>query len=96
MMLLVTYDVDITSEKGASRLRKVAKICEKYGIRVQNSVFEMIIDPAQVTALKGAISKVMDADSDSVRFYYLGKHWERKVEKLGIEKGFDQEGTMIL
>lgn len=96
MMLLVTYDVDITSEKGASRLRKVAKICEKYGVRVQNSVFEMIVDPAQVTALKAAISKVMDTGSDSVRLYYLGKHWERKVEKLGVEKGFDQEGTMIL
>ena len=96
MMLLVTYDVDITSEKGASRLRKVAKICERYGVRVQNSVFEMIVDPAQVTALKGDISKVMDTANDSVRFYYLGKNWERKVEKLGIEKGFDQEGTMIL
>ena len=96
MMLLVTYDVDITSEKGASRLRKVAKICERYGVRVQNSVFEMIVDPAQVTALKGEISRVMDTANDSVRLYYLGKNWERKVEKLGIEKGFDQEGTMIL
>lgn len=95
-MLLVTYDVDITSEKGASRLRKVAKICERYGVRVQNSVFEMIVDPAQVTALKGEISRVMDTANDSVRLYYLGKNWERKVEKLGIEKGFDQEGTMIL
>lgn len=96
MMLLVTYDVDITAEKGASRLRKVAKICERYGVRVQNSVFEMIVDPAQVTALKGDISKVMDTANDSVRLYYLGKNWERKVEKLGIEKGFDQEGTIIL
>ena len=95
-MLLVTYDVDITSEKGASRLRKVAKICERYGVRVQNSVFEMIVDPAQVTALKGEISRVMDTANDSVRLYYLGKNWERKVEKLGIEKGLDQEGTMIL
>ena len=96
MMLLVTYDVDITSEKGASRLRKVAKICERYGVRVQNSVFEMIVDPAQVTVLKGDILKAMDTGNDSVRFYYLGKNWERKVEKLGIDKGFDQEGTMIL
>lgn len=96
MMLLVTYDVDITSEKGASRLRKVAKICERYGVRVQNSVFEMIVDPAQITVLKGNILKAMDTDNDSVRLYYLGKNWGRKVEKLGIEKGFDQEGTMIL
>ena len=95
-MLLVTYDVDFTTKKGASRLRKVAGICEKYGVRVQNSVFEMIVDPAQVTALKGALLKVIDPDSDSVRLYFLGKHWERKVEKLGLEKGFDQEGTMIL
>lgn len=96
MMLLVTYDVDITSQKGATRLRRVAKICEKYGVRVQNSVFEMVIEPAQVAALKGAISKVIDKDSDSVRLYYLGKHWEKKVEKLGIEKGFNQEDTLIL
>lgn len=95
-MLLVTYDVDITSKKGAARLRKVAKICEKYGVRVQNSVFEMVIDPAQVTSLKNAVSKVIDKSTDSVRLYYLGSHWERKVEKIGIEKGFNQEDTLIL
>lgn len=95
MMVLVTYDVDITSQKGAARLRKVAKICEKYGVRVQNSVFEMVIDPAQVASLKSAVSKVIDKNIDSVRLYYLGTHWERKVEKIGAEKGFNQEDTLI-
>ncbi len=96
MMMLVTYDVDFSNEKGAKRLRKVARICEKFGVRVQNSVFEMLIDPAQLADVKNRISKVIDIKADSVRFYNLGKNWEHRVEILGTDKGFDQEGTLIL
>ena len=96
MMMLVTYDVDFTNEKGAKRLRKVAAICEKFGVRVQNSVFEMLIDPVQLAQVKSKISKVIDANVDSVRFYNLGKNWEHRVEILGANKGFNQEGTIIL
>ncbi len=96
MMMLVTYDVDFSDEKGSKRLRKVAGICEKFGVRVQNSVFEMLIDPAQLAEVKSRISKVIDTKADSVRFYNLGKNWEHRVEILGTDKGFDQEGTIIL
>lgn len=95
-MMLVTYDVDFSDEKGAKRLRKVAGICEKFGVRVQNSVFEMLVDPAQLAQLKIRISKVIDAKSDSVRFYNLGKNWSHRVEIMGTDKGFNQEGTLIL
>ena len=71
MMVLITYDVDFSESKGAKRLRKVAKICEKYGVRVQNSVFEMIVDPAQLTQVKIAIKQAIDEDLDSIRIYHL-------------------------
>ena len=96
MMMLITYDVDFSSEDGKKRLRKVAKACEKYGVRVQNSVFEMLIDPAQLVELKNLLEKIIDKKNDSVRFYNLGKKWEGKVEILGKEKGFNQQDTLIL
>ncbi len=96
MMVLVTYDVDFTQPKGASRLRKVAKLCEKYGVRVQNSVFEMMIDPTQMVEIKAALSKIIDANADSIRFYRLGSKWENKIETLGLEKGFAQNEPLIL
>ena len=96
MMVLVTYDVDFTQPKGARRLRKVAKLCEKYGVRVQNSVFEMMIDPTQMVQIKAALSEIIDANSDSVRFYRLGSKWENKIEILGLEKGFAQNEPLIL
>lgn len=96
MMMLITYDVDFSNESGAKRLRKVAKLCEKYGVRVQNSVFEMLIEPAQLIELKRSIERIIDQTKDSVRFYNLGKKWEGRVERLGLEKGFNQTDTLIL
>lgn len=96
MMILLTYDVDFTQSKGASRLRKVAKLCEQYGVRVQNSVFEMILDPAQLVLVKTSISKLIDPKYDSIRIYRLGKNWETKIETIGLEKGFGQTDPLIL
>ena len=96
MMVLITYDVDFSEESGMKRLRKVARVCEKYGVRVQNSVFEMIVDSAQLVEIKHSFLKIIDKNKDSVRFYNLGKKWEGKVEILGKEKGFNQTDTLII
>ena len=96
MMVLITYDVDFSEPKGAKRLRKVAKICEKYGVRVQNSVFEMIVDPAQLTQVKIAIKQAIDENLDPIRIYHLGSKWDNKIEKIGAEKGFSQDQPLIL
>ena len=96
MMVLITYDVDFSEPKGAKRLRKVAKICEKYGVRVQNSVFEMIVDPAQLAQVKFAIKQAINEDLDSIRIYHLGSKWDNKIEKIGAEKGFSQDQPLIL
>lgn len=96
MMILLTYDVDFTKPNGAKRLRKVAKLCERYGVRVQNSVFEIMIDSAQLISFKAEIAKIIDERSDSVRFYRLGNKWETKIDILGIEKGFAQDQPLIL
>lgn len=96
MMILLTYDVDFTKPNGEKRLRKVAKLCERYGVRVQNSVFEIMIDSAQLIGFKAEIAKIIDERSDSVRFYRLGNKWETKIDILGIEKGFAQDQPLIL
>lgn len=96
MMVLITYDVDFSQPKGAKRLRKVAKICEKCGVRVQNSVFEMIVDPVQLTQIKLAVTEVIDTELDSVRIYRLGSKWENKIETIGANKGFSQYEALIL
>ena len=83
MMLVVAYDVDTTEPAGARRLRKVAKLCERYGMRVQNSVFEVLVDPAQLAELKAGIRKVIDPRLDSVRFYRLGSNYQSRIEVLG-------------
>lgn len=72
MLVVVTYDVNTTTEAGATRLRHVAKLCERFGRRVQNSVFEVLVDAAQLTALKAQLEATIDAENDSVRFYRLG------------------------
>ena len=96
MMVLITYDVDFSDPVGAKRLRKVAKICEKYGVRVQNSVFEMIVDPSQLLQIKIAIKQVINEDLDSIRIYHLGSKWNNKVETIGREKGLNQDEPLIL
>lgn len=85
MMLVVTYDVNTTEVAGAKRLRKVAKICEKYGVRVQNSVFEVLVDAAELVVLKSLLSDVIDNENDSVRFYRLGNSYQHKIEVMGKE-----------
>lgn len=83
MLLVITYDVDTTSAKGAKRLRKVAKLCERNGIRVQNSVFEVLVDAAQLVVLKTELSQIIDHEHDSVRFYRLGNSYQNKIETMG-------------
>ncbi len=96
MYVLVTYDVSTTTPKGRSRLRRVAKACLDYGQRVQNSVFECKIDPAQFTCLKGILLDLIDPETDSVRFYHLGSNWHHKVEHHGSKQGYDVDGPLIL
>lgn len=95
MMLVVTYDVDTTNPAGAKRLRKVAKLCERYGVRVQNSVFEVVLDPAQLAQLKAGIWKIIQADTDSVRLYRLGSNYQSKIEVIG-RTSFIETGEPLL
>jgi len=96
MFVLVSYDVSTTDEKGPRRLNRVAKACQDYGQRVQKSVFECIVDPAQWVALKQRLIDEIDIDKDSLRFYYLGANWRRRVEHIGSKKPIDQEGPLIV
>lgn len=96
MLVLVSYDVSTRDDAGKRRLRQVAKLCEDRGQRVQNSVFECLVDPAQWTVLRGALISTADADQDSLRFYFLGSEWKRRVEHYGAKQGYDPEGPLIL
>ena len=95
MMVLITYDVSTETEKGKSRLRKVSKKCQDYGQRVQNSVFECVIDPARLKVLQAALEKIIDPEVDSLRYYYLGDEWRNRVEHIGAKPSIDLEGTLI-
>lgn len=95
MMLVITYDVDTTDAAGAKRLRKVAKICERYGVRVQNSVFEVLVDSAQLTILKAELEKVILTEKDSVRLYRLGKNFSRRVETMGKKPIVEAGGELM-
>lgn len=95
MMVLITYDVNTETEAGKKRLRKVAKACENYGQRAQNSVFECLIDPARLKQLQATLESLIDKDKDSLRFYYLGDEWRGRVEHIGAKKILDLEGTLI-
>ena len=96
MMVLITYDVNTETAEGRKRLRKVAKQCQNYGQRVQNSVFECIIDPARLAQLKDTLVKIIDIEKDSLRFYYLGDEWRKRVEHVGAKPGMDLEGTLMV
>lgn len=95
MMVLITYDVNTETAAGRKRLRKVAKQCENYGQRVQNSVFECLIDSAQLRQLKHSLIELINPDKDSLRFYYLGNQWRKRVEHIGAKENLDLEGTLI-
>jgi len=96
MLVLITYDVNTENDSGKKRLRHVAKLCKKWGQRVQNSVFECLVDPAQWTELKSGLESIIDFDRDSLRYYYLGSNWKRKVEHIGAKESYDPEGLLIL
>lgn len=96
MLLVLTYDVNTASADGEHRLRKVAKVCERYGIRVQNSVFEVLVDAAQLTMLKHELSKVIDEERDSVRFYRLGNTYKNRIETMGKTMPVQSGEPMLL
>ena len=96
MLVLVTYDVSTQTAAGRKRLRKVAKECVNYGQRVQNSVFECVVDSSQMLILKDKLLNLIDAEQDSLRFYYLGKRYETKKEHFGTKSTYDAEGTLII
>lgn len=96
MFVLITYDVNTEDADGKRRLRRIAKQCVNYGQRVQNSVFECILDPAQCRRLKAELCSIMDAERDSLRFYYLGNKYENKIEHFGTKSGYDPECMLML
>ncbi len=89
MMVLVSYDVSTVDKRGQSRLRRVAKTCLDFGQRVQNSVFECDIDPAQWAALRAKLERIVDPETDSLRYYFLGSQWQRRVEHFGAKPTLD-------
>ncbi len=95
-MVLVTYDVSTLSKKGRKRLRRVAKLCENHGQRVQNSVFECLVDPAQWASLRSGLVDLIDSEKDSLRFYFLGRQWKRRLEHVGAKPSYDPEGPLII
>ncbi len=95
-MVLITYDVNTETKEGKRRLRHVAKQCLNYGQRVQNSVFECLVDPVQLTKLRIALEKTIDPERDSLRFYNLGKNWRGRVTHVGAKPGYDPEGPMVV
>lgn len=95
MMTLVSYDVSTVDAAGRKRLRKVAKECVNYGQRVQNSVFEVDVDYGTFLKLKDRLMKIIDEEQDSLRFYYLGNNWKRRVEHIGAKETYDPEGMHL-
>ena len=96
MLVLITYDVNTETAAGRKRLRKVAKQCTNYGRRVQNSVFECILDNTQCVMLKSILTEIIDENVDSLRFYYLGNKYQTKVEHIGVDSGIAADDTLIL
>ena len=96
MYVLVTYDVSTTTAAGRKRLRRIAKTCLDFGQRVQNSVFELKVDPAQWTECKNRLFSESNPEEDSLRFYYLGANWRHRVEHFGTKPGYDVDGPLIV
>lgn len=96
MLVLITYDVNTQTVSGRNRLRKVAKECVNYGQRVQNSVFECVMDNAKCRQVKNILEKIIDKEKDSIRFYYLGDNYKHKIEHIGAKESYDVEGPLIL
>lgn len=96
MMVLITYDVNTEDAAGRTRLRKIAKACINHGQRVQNSVFECVLDAAQSRQLQHTLLKLMDEKKDSLRFYYLGNKYQTKIEHYGAKETYEAEGVLII
>lgn len=96
MLVLITYDVNVSESGGGARLRKVAKTCENYGIRVQNSVFECNVDASQGELLKASLLDIIDEKKDSLRLYYLGNNYKKRIEHYGTKEKFDMKDTIII
>lgn len=96
MMVLITYDVNTETAAGRKRLYKVAKQCKNYGQRVQNSVFECVLDPVLLKQLQIKLEKIIDIEKDSIRYYNLGDEWRTRVEHIGVKPGIDIESTLIV
>lgn len=96
MMVLITYDVNTEDAAGKKRLRKIAKACVNYGQRVQNSVFECVLDAAQCRQLQQSLLLMMDTDKDSLRFYYLGNKYQTKIEHFGAKPGYEAESVLMI
>jgi CRISPR-associated protein Cas2 len=96
VLVLITYDVNTETAAGKARLRKVAKQCVNYGRRVQNSVFECILDNAQSIALKAMLTDIIDVERDSLRFYYMGNKYQTKIEHVGVDRGIAVDQPLIL
>ncbi|RMH65897.1 MAG: CRISPR-associated endonuclease Cas2 [Calditrichaeota bacterium] len=96
MMVLVSYDISLDNKNGARRLRKVAKICQNYGQRVQYSVFEISIDPTLWIKVRAQLIETIDEQKDSLRFYFLGANWKRRIEHIGAKESRDPDGPLIL
>ena len=96
MLVLITYDVSVTTDTGQRRLRQVAKQCVNYGQRVQNSVFECLVDPTQFAELRHRLESIIDPEKDSLRYYFLGSNWKNRVEHVGVKEGYDPEGVLMI
>ena len=96
MMVLVSYDVNTQNAEGRRRLRHVAKICQNFGQRVQFSVFECLVDPARWVSMRQKLIDEISPEKDSLRFYFLGANWKRRVEHIGTKETYDPEGVLVL
>lgn len=95
-MVVVSYDVCTEDRAGIRRLRRIAKVCKDFGQRVQFSVFECVVDPAQWTLMKQQLLEIMDDEKDSLRFYFMGANWKNRVEHVGAKEAVDVEGLLIV
>ena len=96
MMVLISYDLSTADKAGKTRLRKVAKECQNHAQRVQNSVFEADLDYSTFMKLKDRLIKLIDQEHDSLRFYYLGNNWDKRIEHIGAKETYDPEGVIII
>ncbi len=96
MMIIITYDVNTENNAGKKRLRQVAKLCVNKGQRVQNSVFECLVDPAQFAELRNKLEGIIDPSTDSLRYYFLGNTWRNRIEHYGAKSSYDPEGILIM